>query len=133
MPKILVIDDDPFMRRMIARALGGDGHTIISAEDGVDGVAKHRAEAPDLVITDMMMPKQDGIETIRQIRERTPDARIIAASGGGDIDGEDPLAIATKLGATDILHKPFSLADLFACVSRALGQPIEPVGEGASA
>jgi len=121
-PKILVIDDDPQVRDLIADILEMEGHSVVSAEDGIEGTASHRAEIPDLVITDMVMPRQGGAETIVQIRQETPDARIIAVSGGGRIGETHPLVTAKALGAKETLHKPFTVAELIDCVTRTLVQ-----------
>jgi DNA-binding response OmpR family regulator len=118
--KILVIEDDPEIRDLISCILEMEGHSVIVAEDGVRGVARHRAELPDLVITDMIMPEQGGAETIVQIRQESPDARIIAVSGGGRLDGAHPLTIAKKLGVMETLHKPFTAEELVACIIRSL-------------
>jgi len=103
-PKILVIDDDAQIRDMISLILELEGHCVVTAENGVTGVARHCAELPDLVITDMIMPEQGGAETIIKIRQATPDARIIAVSGGGSLDGAHPLVVAKRLGAMETLQ-----------------------------
>jgi DNA-binding NtrC family response regulator len=123
LPKILVIDDNPQMRRVMSRTLQMEGHDVVLAEDGLDGIAKYRAELPDLVITDMIMPRQGGIETIVKIHEENPDARIIAVSGGGTIDGTHPLLAAVMHGEVVVLRKPFMRNELIGCVARALGYP----------
>lgn len=121
MEKILVIDDDEVVRMVIVRVLERHGYRVVSAEDGRRGLAVFHAEKPDLVITDMIMPEREGIETIREICRERPDAKIIAISGGGRIGSADFLAMAMKLGATDVLAKPFEPAQLLGCVARCLG------------
>ena len=120
MPKILVIDDEAAIRDTISLILERKGHSVVLAEDGIRGVARHRTELPDLVITDMNMPEQGGAETIVRIRQETPEARIIAVSGGGVLDATHPLMLAKKLGALEILRKPFTAHELVDCVTRAL-------------
>jgi CheY-like chemotaxis protein len=121
LPKILVIDDDPVMRQLMSMILEREGHQVILAEDGLEGLAKRQEERPDLVITDMIMPRQGGLETIIRIREESPNAPIIAASGGGEIEGIHPLVMAMKHGATAVLNKPFGANELTECVGQALG------------
>jgi CheY-like chemotaxis protein len=118
--KVLVIDDDILVRRTISRILQHGGYEVTLAEDGAKGVAKFRSERPDLVITDIIMPEQEGIETIIQLLRDNPAARIIAVSGGGRLGSMDFLTVANKLGAAAILRKPFEPAELLGCVERAL-------------
>ncbi|HEY1798512.1 MAG TPA: response regulator [Stellaceae bacterium] len=118
--KVLVIDDDILVRRTISRILQHGGYEVTLAEDGAKGVAKFRSERPDLVITDIIMPEQEGIETIIQLLRDDPAARIIAVSGGGRLGSMDFLTVANKLGAAAILRKPFEPAELLGCVERAL-------------
>jgi DNA-binding NtrC family response regulator len=109
MAEILVIDDDRQMRRLLARILKGAGHTIYEAENGRVGMELFRQQRPPLVISDILMPDTEGIETILSLRRDNPDLRIIAISGGSD-----PLYLdmATKLGASGSLQKPFSPDEL---------------------
>jgi len=118
--KILVIDDDVIVRETIAQILEDRGHRVLSAEDGKRGVAAFRAERPDLVVTDIIMPEQEGIETITEIRALAPQARIIAISGGGRIGNTDFLKIARHLGACDVVAKPFDPDDLASRIDRCL-------------
>jgi DNA-binding response OmpR family regulator len=120
MAKILVIDDDVMVRHTISKILRHGGHDVIMAEDGARGMAIFRKERPDLVITDIIMPEQEGIETITQIRREVHDAKIIAVSGGGRIGSADFLGMARKLGANDILAKPFLPEDLLGRVKNCL-------------
>jgi two-component system chemotaxis response regulator CheY len=97
-----------------------EGHSVVAAENGIEGVARHREELPDLIITDMVMPEQGGAETIIQIWRAAPDARIIAISGGGSPDGTHLLTVAKRLGVIETLQKPFSADELTACINRSL-------------
>ncbi len=119
MATILVIDDDPGMRRMLLRILGNE-HELVEAEDGSIGLARFAAHAPDLVITDIVMPNKEGIETIRELRRRAPTIRILAISGGGQLREADYLDMAGKLGADITLGKPVRVAELRAAVERLL-------------
>ena len=119
-PKILLIEDDAQIRDLISCMLEMEGHSVVAAENGIEGVARHREELPDLIITDMVMPEQGGAETIHQIRRAAPDARIIAISGGGSLDGTHLLTVAKRLGVIETLQKPFSADELIACINRLL-------------
>jgi CheY-like chemotaxis protein len=118
--KILIIDDEPIIRHMVGRVLDRSGYPTVSAANGVQGMACFRRELPVLVITDLIMPEREGIETIRQIRREQPDLPIIAMSGSTRSGGADFLSMAYELGANEILRKPFEPLDLLNCVRRCL-------------
>jgi CheY-like chemotaxis protein len=122
---ILIIDDEPMIRHLAARILDRAGYRTISAANGIQGVASFRRERPALVITDLIMPEREGIETIRYIRRDGPDVPIVAISGGTLTGAADFLAMARELGATAILRKPFEPIELLLLVERCLGN--EPV------
>jgi CheY-like chemotaxis protein len=112
MQKILVIEDNPIVRNTVMRILQTAGYTVVTADDGLQGFDMFRKEQPDLVISDIIMPQQEGIGTIRQILAERPGTKIIAISGGGRIGNTDFLQIARKMGAVDALQKPFDPDDL---------------------
>jgi CheY-like chemotaxis protein len=118
--KILVIEDNAIVRNTMSRILEAAGYTVVIANDGLQGVASFRKENPDLIISDIIMPEQEGIGTIRQILGEKPSAKIIAISGGGRIGNTDFLQIARKMGARDALAKPFDPDDLLARISTCL-------------
>ena len=120
MAVILVIDDDPAMRRLMVRTLSAQQHRVIEAENGEDGLKLLNSEKPDLVITDILMPQKEGIETIREIQERTPGTKIIAVSGGGSSQKLMFLDIARAFGAEAVLAKPFRPNQLIEAVESAL-------------
>jgi two-component system, chemotaxis family, chemotaxis protein CheY len=121
MALILVIDDIAQMRDLVRRMLERAKHTVIEAEDGERGLAVFAAQDPAVVITDLLMPKKEGIETIQQIRRLRPDAKIIAMSGSDDVRGKSLyLDAAKRLGADAVLAKPFQAAALAAVVDRLL-------------
>ena len=119
MARILVIDDDTNLRAMIGLSLQGVGYDVVLAEDGRDGVEKHRLKPADLIVTDLYMPKQEGLETIQMLRREFPDIPIIAMSGA--VLANTMLDIAAKLGAARILHKPFEFDELLKAIEEALG------------
>lgn len=121
MATILVIDDDKRIRLMIRRILTSAGHLVIEAEDGLKGLARFAADNPDLVISDIVMPDQEGISTIRQLRQACGKLPILAISGGGSsLAGAEYLRMATDLGATAALGKPFGAEELIATVAALL-------------
>ncbi len=119
MARILIIEDDPALRGTIRRVVERGGHEVREAEDGVAGLREVAREAPDLVITDLVMPEKEGIETIMELTAGYPAVRILAISGAGGADGEDgPLMDAKLFGAHDVLAKPFSIEALLHAVNR---------------
>jgi DNA-binding response OmpR family regulator len=120
MARILVIDDDHAVRLTIQVFLERGGHEVICAADGEQGLRAFASEAPQLIITDIIMPNKEGIETIMQIRERDATVPIIAMSGGGRVGNADFLKMAARLGANEVLAKPFERQDLTAAVGRLL-------------
>ena len=130
MQEILIIDDDELVREALRRQLERVGYRVRMALDGVDGLAQMREHPPEVVITDIIMPRLNGVEVIASIRREFPTVRIIAISGGGNYGPTDfqpnaittsaYLAAADKAGADLILTKPFESADLFAAIARAL-------------
>jgi len=121
MAKIIIIDDDAQMRRMVGRILTGAGHDVREAENGCDGLAAIRAQKPDLVITDVLMPEKDGIETIRELRTADGKIPILVFSGGGQISNKAMfLDMAKEFGASASLEKPFRAAELLETVARLL-------------
>jgi DNA-binding response OmpR family regulator len=119
MAKILVIDDDKFVTAVIAGTLQNAGHDVEVAYDGEAGEQMFDAGAFDVVICDMLMPRQEGIETIRHMRGAKPDVAIVAVSGGLG-SSLDVLAIAKQLGAHVTLAKPFHARQIVDAVDAAL-------------
>lgn len=116
---ILVIEDHDPMAKTIEAILTADRHTVVRAVNGRIGAALFDAEPFDLVITDILMPDQEGIETIRALVKRKPDVRIIAVSGSGRDGGMDYLHMAKAFGAMATLQKPFQPIDLLTLVHNA--------------
>ena len=123
MTKILVIDDEVLVRQTLARILAGSGYQVIDAKDGNDGIEAVRRERPDLVITDILMPEKEGLETIMELRRESPATKIIAISGGGDTGNLEYLQAARRLGACDALAKPFGAHELLQHVRACLDRP----------
>jgi CheY-like chemotaxis protein len=131
--KILIIDDDPGMRRTVSRILASAGHEVIEAPDGLEGVDLFRKNHPDIVVTDIIMPNKEGIETILDLRREQSSTLILAISGGATIPDRsrvplDYLGLAKGLGADRVLAKPFRAADLLQEIDKLLGLGAQGTG-----
>ena len=121
MARILVVDDEASMRRLLKEILTQDKHDILEAETGAQACTLFRQQSADLIITDLVMPEVNGIDLIMELKKEFPDIRIIAISGGGGITGRfDYLAIAKLIGAKHVIGKPFQVAELRAVVNQVL-------------
>ena len=120
MAKILLIEDDHQMRGMLSQMLQLKGHDVWEATDG--GIAEEICKKVhfDLVITDIIMPNQEGLETIMVLRHYYPDMKIIAMTGGGEAGPEVYLEVAKKLGAHKLLAKPFLQRELLQAIDELL-------------
>jgi CheY-like chemotaxis protein len=117
---ILVIDDDAAVRETVQQILETAGYGVTCAEDGERGLEVFRAHRPDLVVTDLMMPKREGIETMLMVRRELTDAPIIVISGGARLVNYDYLELARALGANAVLAKPFEPDELIEAVVSCL-------------
>jgi CheY-like chemotaxis protein len=122
MANILVIDDDDIFRDVLVSALKHAGHSVREATNGVEGLRMFHEQPAELVITDIVMPEKEGLDTIRDLRREFPQARIIAMSGGLAHDPRLYLHMAEKFGAAAVLAKPFNLDELARTVNAALGK-----------
>src|SRR6267378_1676889 len=120
MARILVIDDQEPIRRVVRRALEQDGHEVFDASDGELGMEILESQSFDLVITDIFMPGQDGIVTLRQIRKRFPSLKVIVISGGDSTGLLDMRQDAEMLGAVKSLQKPFNAGEIMDLVRGVL-------------
>ena len=131
MQNILVIDDEPDVRDAVKRVLERAGYSVRTADNAIDAFAELERVATDVVITDIIMPKMNGVQAIESIRKAFPSVRIIAISGGGNfgISTYQPTAITTTAylasaevaGAHLALTKPFESGDLIQAVEKVLG------------
>jgi DNA-binding response OmpR family regulator len=126
MARILVIDDEPSVRELLYAMLIEEGYEVVQAADGKEGMRLFRESPADLVITDLIMPEKEGIETIMDLRREFPDVKIIAMSGGGIIQAEDYLGMARGVGAHRVFEKPFGVSDMLKAVRELLNLPGEP-------
>lgn len=126
MPTVLVIDDERPIRALLREVLAEQGYDVTEAEDGVKGVRRAREQRPDLVITDILMPDKDGLETILELRAAAPHLPVIAISGGSTRVPMDVLAAARRFGARRVFSKPFDPLAVVAAVKELLDGPAEP-------
>jgi DNA-binding NtrC family response regulator len=119
MARILAIDDDEAIRTLLRDVLTREGHEVLLARNGVEALKAFTADPCELVITDIIMPDKEGIETIVELRRHDPQVPIIALSGAGT-GGFDYLRFAKKLGATHTLAKPVRISDLRQIVAECL-------------
>ena len=120
MPRILIVDDEIQIRTMLRRMFEREGYEVIDAPDGKVAMSLHREEPADLIITDLVMPGTDGIETIIKLRKGFPEVKIIAMSGGGLVGGEDYLMMAKGLGAMRTFSKPIEREEMLKAVRELL-------------
>ncbi len=120
MKRILVIDDDVQVRQMLKQTLEREGYEVVDAADGNEGIKLYRDEPTDLIITDIIMPDKEGIETIIELKRDFPDVKIIAVSGGGRIDSRNYLEVAHGFGVDRTFTKPFDRAELLEAIQQLL-------------
>ena len=121
MPSVLVVDDEEAIRQLIKDALRQAGYQVNEAKDGTEGLLRYREAPTDLVIMDILMPDQDGLESILTLRREFPTVKIVAITGGSDMIGIlNFLDVARMLGARRTLQKPFDMRHLLEVVQTEL-------------
>ena len=123
MTRVLVIDDEELARFTVREILEGAGYEVAEAKNGNQGLAFQKAQPNDLVITDIIMPDKEGVETIIELKRDFPTLPIIAISGGGRTRNLDFLKLAEQYGAQKVLAKPFSEEELLESVQTCLASP----------
>jgi CheY-like chemotaxis protein len=108
-PTVLIVDDDTNIRQLLRSSLEDSGYSVIEAANGREAISKVTRQEIKLVITDLVMPDRDGIETIKALRKNRPDLKILAISGA--FDGGF-LSVASKVGADAVIQKPFKQAEV---------------------
>ncbi len=116
MDKLLLIDDEPDILRVLSMSLKADGYDVISAQSGREGIAAFEKEKPDIVITDIKMPGMDGIEVLKRVKGLDADTEVIIITGHGDIENAIE---ALKHGASDFINKPVRDEALAIALKRA--------------
>ena len=117
MPSVLIIDDDDQFRKLIKRFLEKDGYEVLEASNGIEGIDMYKRFKADLIVTDIIMPEQEGIETIIKLRREYPTVKIIAMSGGGMIiEPDNYLKIAKDLFVQYTFKKPFARVEFLSAV-----------------
>lgn len=122
--QILIIDDDKQIRDLLRNLIEMMGGSVIEAVDGRDGLNKQYNHKSKLVITDLIMPEQEGFETIKIIRSQFPETKIIAISGGGRISAEQYLPTAKELGADMVFSKPFEIEEFSQAIKELLSNEV---------
>ena len=112
MPGILIVEDDKELREMLIMSLIRRGFTVLEAENGKEAITHFKPLLTDVVVTDLIMPEEDGLKVVIKLRELKPSIKIIAISGGGKVGPGSYLNLAKALGADAIYSKPFSINDL---------------------
>jgi len=120
MSRILIIDDEAFCRMILRKILEGAGYHVEEAVNGKDAERIYRDSIIDLIITDIVMPEKEGLETIRDIKQNYPGMKIIAISGAETICSSDYLEMASLFGASSALWKPVDAKSLLAAVGKCL-------------
>lgn len=116
MGRILIMEDDESIRLALRKSLDRAGHEVFEAGNGAEGAAIYRVTPPDLIITDILMPDQDGVEALLDLRNHLPDVKIIVISG----NAQEFLPIARDLGAHKTFAKPFQQSEIIEAVEELL-------------
>jgi len=122
MARILIIDDEPSILEVLRKILLFEGYDVVTAANGEEGLELFRQTPCDLVITDMVMPLKDGLQTILDLRNEKQDLPIIAMSGGGTISKERYLTVAGYLDKVITVAKPFSVGSIAEAVTSLLSE-----------
>ena len=111
--RILIVDDEEVIRRVLRNALEGCGYEVVEASNGREAVLRLGEQIFNVAVTDILMPEQDGLETLLHVRKRQPDTKVIAITRAAD---KLHLDNARGLGAARVFTKPFKLAEILAAV-----------------
>lgn len=123
MARVLVVDDDPILRAVAVEALTQAGHACAEAADGELALDWLAANPADLVVTDMFMPRKDGLEVLREVKARWPGIKVIGVSAGwNEFKAADILRMADLMGADAVTGKPLDAAKFTALVAEVLGR-----------
>jgi CheY-like chemotaxis protein len=121
MANILIVEDDKDLREMLKTSLLKKRFSVIEASNGNEALMRFKPSLTDLVITDLIMPDEDGLKVIIKIKELKPSTKIIAISGGGKAGPGNYLNLAKALGADEVFSKPFSIIEIMNKIDELLG------------
>ena len=122
--RVLIVDDDEQIRVLLQQMMEWAGFEVLVAENGKIAMQMQSRQPADLVITDLIMPEQEGLETIARLKKDYAGIKIIAISGGGRIGPEAYLPAALELGADLVFSKPFDVQEVVNSVKELLGNPL---------
>lgn len=125
--KILFVEDEKDLTLIVADTLRGQGYDIITAADGIEGLEKFKAEAADIVVADVMMPKMDGFTMAKEIRKLSPTVPLLFLTAKSTIDDVEE---GFEIGANDYLKKPFELRELIVRIKALLRRHTPPPSRG---
>lgn len=117
---VLIIEDDPTMLRTLSHWFQVSSCRVMGAQDGDEGLVRFDRLRPHIVVTDILMPNREGVETILAIKQRAPEVKILAISGGGTLGSAAVLDLARRLGADAVLAKPFRSGEVLDAARRLL-------------
>lgn len=120
MPGVLIVEDELEVREMLKTSLLRSKYTVLEASNGREAIIHFKPSVTDLVITDLIMPEEDGLKVIMKLREMKPSVKIIAISGGGKVGPGSYLNLAKVLGADAVYSKPFSIHTLLEKIEELL-------------
>ncbi|MGD0341127.1 MAG: response regulator [Bacteroidales bacterium] len=120
MPGILIVEDNRELREMLKESLTRKRFTVQEADNGKDAIIHFKPGVTDLVVTDIIMPEEDGLKVIMTLREIKPSIKVIAISGGGKAGPASYLNMAKALGADAIYYKPFSVNEMIGKIEELL-------------
>jgi CheY-like chemotaxis protein len=120
MPGILIVEDDVELREMLKLSLARHKFTVVECANGREAITHFKPSITDLIVTDLIMPEEDGLKVIMKIRELKPSIKIIAISGGGKAGPGSYLNLAKVLGADAVFSKPFSVNELISKIYELL-------------
>lgn len=123
-PLVLIIEDDTVLLSAMTEWLKAAGYRVMAASDGARGLVLFRQMPADIVVTDIIMPEREGIETLMEVKAIAPETRVLAISGGGRVHASDVLTLARSLGADAILAKPFRRESVLEMVERLATTPV---------
>ena len=123
MATILLVEDDEQIRTLLREFLEHHGYKVFEAQNGREAITQFSEHLIDVTIMDILLPDKDGLETIQDLRRKSPDAKVIAISGGFDREGVNILKMAERLGALHTLLKPFEMEKLLTTVRETLQMP----------